>query len=356
MGLKLSPRADCSGSLRISATANDPSNSIARGPHVKRNNRPGLIATLLAALPLLHSIPVHSAAAVVQKDAPTRQILYALLDTYLAALKTRQPARVPWAPGAIYTENNVILKAGDGLWGTVTALGDYDLRFADPGTGSVAFYGTVTETDASSPFALRLKIKEGRIAEAETVVARPLDAGVPFVNSKLTRRPELNEDLPPAQRTPRERLIAIANGYFDTLQRNDGTLHTEFEPGCNRRENGMQTTNHPGSGYANMELGCAQQFKLGIYRYDDALRARRFPLVDEERGLVLASAFIDHSGRLNGYQLTDGRPATSMFHRPHSFYLLETFRIRGGRIQSIEAVFTSVPYGMPSPWGVAAPQ
>jgi hypothetical protein len=285
-----------------------------------------------------------------QRAAPTRQTLYAVLDSYLAALKARQPARVPWAPGAVSTENNVPLRPGDGLWGTLTDLGDYDFRFADPQTGAVAFYGTVTETDTTSPFALRLKVQDGHITEAETVVARPLDAGVPFVNANLTTRPELNEVLQPAERVGRARLIAIANGYFDTLQRNDGTLHTEFEPGCNRREDGMQTTHHPDSGYANMELGCAEQFKLGIYRYDDALRARRFPVVDVERGLVLASAFIDHSGKLNAYTLTDGRPATSMFHRPHSFYLLEAFKIRSGRIQSIEAVFTSVPYGMPSPW------
>jgi hypothetical protein len=308
---------------------------------------------MLGAIQPLQADPVQSSAVTLQKESPTRQSLYAVLDTYLAALKARQPSRVSWTAGAVYTENNVALKPGDGLWGTVTGLGDYDFRFADPQTGGVVFYGTVTETDTASPFALRLKIRQGHVLEAETVVARPLDAGVPFVNAKLSARPELNEVLPTAERISRERLVAAANGYFDTLQRNDGTLHTEFEPGCNRREDGMQTTNHPNSGYANMELGCAAQFKLGIYRYDDALRARRFPVVDEERGLVLASAFIDHSGRLNDYKLADGRPATSMFHRPHSFYLLEAFRIRGGKIQGIEAVFTTVPYGMPSPWSVA---
>lgn len=186
-------------------------------------------------------------------------------------------------------------------------------------------------------------------------MARAPDAGVPFVNGNLTTRPELNEVLQPAQRSSRERMIAVANGYFDTLQRNDGTLHTQFEPGCNRCEDGMQTTNHPNSGYAGMELGCAEHFKLGTYRYDDALRARRFLVVDEERGLIMASGFIDHSGHLGTYTLTDGRTATSMFRRPHSYYLLETFRIRSGKIQSIEAVFITVPYGMPSPWSTEKP-
>jgi hypothetical protein len=73
--------------------------------------------------------------------------------------------------------------------------------------------------------------------------------------------------------------------------------------------------------------------------------------VDEERGLVMAAAFIDHAGRLREYALTDGRVLQStIFRRPHSYCLLETFKIRGGKIQQVEAVFTTVPYRMPSPW------
>ncbi len=310
----------------------------------------GLAAALCLVRPTLAAPATPQAKAA--QEAAGRQRLYGVLDAYLAALKAKQPQGAPWAKAARYSENNVVLTPGDGVWGTITGLGDYDLRFADPRSGEVAFYGVVDETDTSSPFALRLKVRGDRILEAEMVIARPQEAGVPFVTAKLATRPELNEILPPAERTPRERMIALANGYFDTLQRNDGVLRTAFEDGCNRREDGMQTTNNPGSTYPTMALGCAQQFKLGLYRYDDQLRARRYPLVDEARGLVLAAAFIDHSGRLGQYTLTDGRAATSMFHRPHSFCLLEAFKIRRGQIQAIEAVFTTVPYGMASPWGV----
>jgi hypothetical protein len=142
-------------------------------------------------------------------------------------------------------------------------------------------------------------------------------------------------------------MIRVANGYFDTLQRNDGTLHTQFEDGCNRIEDGMQTTNNKQPEYPTFALGCAEQFRLGLYRYDDELRARQYRLVDEERGLVLASGFIDHAGRIGTYRLTDGSSAESIFRRPHSFYFLELFKIRSGRIQAIEAVFTTVPYRMP---------
>jgi hypothetical protein len=308
----------------------------------------GALTTMLLVLQPAHTQSEPRSQA--QSTACPRRCLYAVLDAYLAALKAQAPERAPWAKAARYSENNVELAPGRGVWRTVSGLESYGLRFADPSGGEVAFYGVVDETVAASPFALRLKVVHGRITEAETIIARPQEAGVPFVKSKLTARPEMNDMLPPAERTPRTKMIALANGYFDTLQRNDGTLHTAFEDTCNRREDGMQTTNNPNPEYPNMALGCAAQFRLGIYRYDDELRARRFPLVDEERGIVLAAGFIDHSGHLGEYTLTDGRKATSIYRRPHSFCLLEAFKIRNGKIQAIEAVFTTVPYGMPSPW------
>ena len=48
---------------------------------------------------------------------------------------------------------------------------------------------------------------------------------------------------------------------------------------------------------------------------------------------------------------TDGVTRTkSVFHFPHSFALLELFKIVGGKIAGVEAVFITVPYNMPSPW------
>ena len=289
--------------------------------------------------------------ALAAPSACDRACLYKVLDRYLAAQKAHDPAKAPFAPNARTSENNVMLAPGDGMWATLTSLGGYDFRFADPKTGGVGFYGVVDESGTASPFAVRLKVQGGRITEAETVVARPQDAGVPFVTAKIDPIPALGEVLPASDRTPRSRMIELADGYFSTLQRNDGTLHTVFADDCDRREDGFQSTNNPHQTIiAYMAKGCAAQFKLGIYRYDDRLRARRYMLVDEEKGLVMAAGFIDHSGRLGEYRLTDGTSNTPVYRRPHSFCLLETFRIVHGKISRVEAVFTSVPYRMPSPW------
>ncbi len=281
----------------------------------------------------------------------TRAELYKALDSYLAALKARDPQKVKWAPHVRNTENNVAMMVGDGLWGTLTQLGSYDLRFADTLTGEVGYFGTVTETTDTSAFTLRLKVENGAVVEAETLVVRQADSGIKFEGQAFENKPVMNEILPAAQRSPRAKMIALANGYFDTLQLNDGTLFTKFAPDCERVENGVKTTHNPGFTVTPVaKMGCEDQFKMGYYRYNDRLRGRRFPLVDEERGLVLSGGFIDKTGRIGEFRLTDGTMAKPLLYRPHTFYLLELFKIKDGAIEQIESNFITMPYNMPSPW------
>ena len=320
------------------------------------------LSTLAAALALAISLPTLAASASSETWLPdaranaalpsvTRADLYRALDAYVAALKARDPTRVKWAAHVRNTENNVALMVGDGLWATITALGPYDLRFADPLTGQVALFTTATESDETSAMALRLKIENGAVSEAETLVVRQSDSGIKFEGQKFENKPAMNEMLRSEQRLPRARMISLADGYFDTLQLNDGTLFTKFHPNCKRVENGVQTTNNPNFAVVPVSrLGCEEQFRAGNYRYDTRLRARRFMLVDEERGVVLAAGFIDHAGGLDSYKLTDGTVVKSPVRRPHSFYLFEAFKLKEGAIEQIEADFITVPYNMPSPW------
>jgi hypothetical protein len=280
-----------------------------------------------------------------------RAELYEVLDAYLRALAQRDANSVGWGVRPLTSENNVMLKVGDGLWGTIDEIGDYRLRFADPATGHVGYFGTVREHAEQSAFTVRLKVDaRRRVQEAETIVVRQSDSGIKFENPRYWDKPILNSNA--KSPVARDEMLRLSNGYFDTLQLNDGTIHTRFHPECSRVENGVQTTRNPE--FAKIvpvsALGCEEQFRMGNYRYDDRLRARRFPMVDEERGLVLAFGFIDHSGRLAEYQLTDGRTVRSPVRRPHSFYLAELFKIDDGMICQIEANFITVPYNMPSPW------
>jgi hypothetical protein len=280
-----------------------------------------------------------------------RAQLYEVLDAYLRALRQRDSNSLDWTARPLTSENNVMLEVGDGLWGTIEGIGDYRLRFADPATGHVGYFGTVREHLEESAFTVRLKVDaQRRIQEAETIVVRQSDSGIKFENPRYWDKPILNANA--ESPVARDEMLRLSNGYFDTLQLNDGVIHTRFHPECNRVENGVQTTRNPE--FAKIvpvsALGCEEQFRMGNYRYDDRLRARRFPMADEQRGLVLAFGFIDHSGRLAQYQLTDGRTVRSPVRRPHSFYLAELFKIDHGMICQIEANFITVPYNMPSPW------
>ncbi len=232
------------------------------------------------------------------------------------------------------------------------------MLFADPDTGQVGFFGIVDEHGVPGYYAMRLKVEERKIAEVETLVNRvpPLPPGV-APSQFATRTPKelqhfaaMTEVVPPAERVARGRLIDIANGYFSTLQLNDGQLFTAFDDGCSRMENGNVSAGDPNAGYPAAKLSCAEQFKKGSYRFDSALRDRGFMLVDEERQLVLTRAFLDHNAVLTDFKLADGTPAVSGFKTPSTLYALELFKIRGGKIFRVEVVYINVPYHMPSVW------
>jgi hypothetical protein len=82
----------------------------------------------------------------------------------------------------------------------------------------------------------------------------------------------------------------------------------------------------------------------------DRVRDRRFTVVDEERGIVLAQACFDHGATFEDYTTTDGKAAHNPIKAPTTIAVMEIFKIRRGQIYRIEAIFTGVPYRMSSQW------
>lgn len=310
------------------------------------------IVCVLGALALLLSVGAGAAgfnsSPVVACD---RACLYEVADNYLDALVNSAPSRVQWADNVLFTETGVPLKIGDGLWGTISGKRNYGLKFADPHSGQVAAFEVIEEHGRAAILALRIGVDGRKVAEVETVLSRKID-NMPFpeIGGMDAPNPIWLETVPESRRVPRARMLSLADGYFDTLQLNDGKLFTHFHEDCNRKENGLQTTNNDIPGYDVAQYGCAKQFELGQYLYDTELRERRYPLVDEEKGVVLAAGFIDHAGRLTEFEWTDGTPRKSMFFYPHSFIFLEAFKILDGKIRQVEAVFSHAPYKMSTPW------
>lgn len=269
-------------------------------------------------------------------------------DLYRAAYLKHDPKLAPISNQVRFTENNVeMFGFPDGSWDTVTQEVGPALTFSDPATGNVGIYTSIMQRETPGFLAIRLKVSHGRIVEIEHMLSTRRNLSSPptpigKVDAHADNHdPAFTAPVPVAERVPRDRMIALANGYFSTLQQNNGEIRdTRFSPDATRYENGMK--------FSDIEGG----FKSGRYRFNNRVRDRDFFLVDEEKGIVMARGFIDHKGVLDDYLLTDGTKAHSIFQEPQTWQLLEAFKIRNGMIVSVEATFTEPPYYMRSPWTV----
>jgi hypothetical protein len=308
----------------------------------------------LAAAPAIAQAPGEP-SAVVAPDCD-RACLIGHVEAHMKALAARDPSRLALADTVRFTENNVFIPVGDGLWDTVTGVDAAGLTAADPLTGNAAWFGSVKENGAPAIYAVRVHVSNGQIDEIESVVHRKTSLPAPFGDvENMVHDPEFNEVLPPEQRRSRERMLSIADAYFDTVQVNDGQVFAPFSEDCGRLENGISTTAPPpgggGGNAAAIASGCRAQFELGIYRINKRVR-RDFFIIDEERGVAVGRGFFDHANEWDRYLLTNGREMRTALKWPNSITLLEAFRIKNAEIQRIEAVFTYVPYFMNNPfWG-----
>jgi hypothetical protein len=274
--------------------------------------------------------------------------LAAIGDQYRAAYVAHNKSGVPVAAKVHFTENNVALSFPDGSWDTVTSEVGPSLTFTDPETGQIGIYTAIMMREVPAFLAIRLKVNDGRITEIEHLMSTKRAVSgppTPFGDvTHLVHDPELSRLLTDSEKRSRAELIRVADGYFSTLARNDGALHTTFSPKCHRIENGFETAKD----------GCDVAFKLGVYRFNE--RVRREPLmVDEARGLVMFRGFIDHKGTVIDYQLTDGTHRKSPFAEPHTWSLLETFKVANGQVGPVEADFIGSPYYSTSPWAHVQP-
>jgi hypothetical protein len=315
---------------------------------------------LLAALAAFVAVPAAAQApgedSAVRVPACDRACLIGHLENHMKALVARDPSKLELARHVVFTENNVVIPLGDGLWDTVTGVDETGLEAADPSTGNAAWFGSVKENGQPAIYAVRIHVADGAIDEIESVVHRKTSLPAPFGDvTRMVHDAEFNEVLAPEQRRPRERMLSIADGYFSTVELNDGQVLTEFTDDCGRLENGISTTAPPpgggGGNAAAIASGCRAQFELGLYRINKRIR-RSFFIIDEERGVAVGRGFFDHANEWDHYLLTNGREMRTALKWPNSISLLEAFRIRDGKIARIEAVFTYVPYFMHNPfWG-----
>lgn len=310
-----------------------------------------------------------------------RNCLNELADRYVDAVVAHDPSRLPLTRQVKFTENGQRLDLGDGFWRTATSRGSYKLYVDDPEAGEVGYFGTMREAGQPVIFVLRLKVANRKISQIETVVVRGGMAQRGVANlEKMGPDPIYLKDVPPAERASRLDLIGTANKYFSGMQLNDGKGdYSFFADDCNRLEDGLQTTNAPppklsatgksSSGPETAEStgkralaqpqhtsyssswSCKGQFQSGLLHFVTRIRDRRFKVVDQQRGLVLAFVFFDHAaGDTRTFQLPDGRTVTSGPKTPWTWEIAVLFKVQDGQIHRIEGMLTQAPYGMNSGW------
>ena len=320
--------------------------------------------TAAAAIALLIAAGYPAAHAASTCD---RECLIGIADGYLAAIAAHDTAKAPLAANIRFVENAKRLKPGEGIWaaaaGKATAFRIY---VPDPVQGSI---GVITILDrkgangvVQAQLAVRLKIDDGKITEAEHLVADvPATADPARVKAP---RAHLVAVVPERERLPRAELAKIAGSYYDALDDSDGKL-APFAADCQREEN-MMITAGPGlppappesvdvHGHSPPPLArdCIGQMSSRRFAYVDTIDNRRVFAVDPVQGLAMGLSHFRQSMKLGPQPLIAADGTQIMWEEkrdPYDLPAAHIFKITGGQIHEVEAIGIFIPYNSPTGW------
>ncbi len=283
-----------------------------------------------------------------------RSCLKNTVDKYLAALVAHDPSKVSFAPNVKFVENTVPMHPGDGLWKTASAVPTtFKIYVPDPVSEEVGFLGVMQEKGKPIELALRLKIRNGKITEAEHLIARNLMARN-LANLK-TPRPGLLATVPPDQRIPRDQMLKIGASYYEALVTADAN-HAPFAGDCVRHENGMQTTGNPPPakpGFGTLgAMGCERQLNTHTFDYIKRIEPRRVEIADPETGLVFGLSQFRQPMDEKVVKIVGvpGVDHVDMNFKPFDLPAAHIFKIRDGKIHEIEAMGFTMPYNSKTGW------
>lgn len=312
-----------------------------------------LIVTVFFSAALFISLTSVTAAA----DECNRECLSGFMNRYLDALLAHDSTKLPAAKNIKYTENGVRLNLTDGLWQTASAMPTYRVDVIDEKNGQVGLLGRIDENGNNNWFAVRIKVEKGElISEIENLIVRTISMAPPSEDGPKApenAHPLMMKIIPEDKRMPPCKLMKIGNSYFTGLDTENDGGNVPFDPECQRRENGTVTANNPEFPEGSMQwMGCKAQFDTHFSTIVTDIRERRF-IADPVTGLAFGWGYFDHDGSVEDMSVTLDDKMTKvdkMMRQPFSFYIAEIFKIKEGKIRQIEAVLTTVPYGMESGW------
>jgi len=331
-----------------------------------KSSRLTLAFVLAVSLALLGTMS--SAAAAPKCD---RQCLVDLMQKYVGALAKHDPKAVPFAEKVKFTENSEktleVLAVGKGLWENATGgPTEFQIYAADPEAQAATALVVMQEKEKDIMLGARIKLKDGKIIEAEHLVVR--GGGMskqPFSAMETLKkaRPGFSEDVPKAEQMKREDLLKIGYTYYDALTSEDGT-RSPFAPECERRENGMTTAGGappaargktapggamPTGGFGGVPRDCAGQLSAAVFSYITEIKPRMV-VADVQKGISVGFSMFRHDGtkRLPA----NAAPGTSNKTQYGQFNLaaMHIYKIRNGKLYEIEAPGAVLPYETKSHW------
>ncbi len=283
-----------------------------------------------------------------------RTCLDKLVDTYVAALVAHDPSQAPFIADVRFVENAVPLRPGEGLWKTASdGPTTFKIYVPDPAAQQVGFLCVMKEGDKPIQLGLRLKLKNGKIVEAEHLIARDLREN--GLQNLQTPRPGLLASVPPAERTPREKMLKIGESYYTALVSGNGNA-APFADDCVRHENGMQTTGNPPPktpGFGTLgAMGCHDQLNTHTFDYITRIEPRRVEIADVETGLVFGLSQFRQPMKEKFVKIVGvpGVEKVDLNIPPFDLPAAHIFKIQGGKIHEIEAMGFMMPYNSKTGW------
>jgi hypothetical protein len=320
--------------------------------------RRGLILTLLAfapgsKTPAQYPLQYQTQEALKCTD---RQCLIDLVDTYFNALVAHNPSLIPFAGNARFVENTDHKPIGEGLWQTASAApSSFRIYVPDPAVGEVGFMGMMEEQGRPVMIALRLKITDGRVREAEHLVVRDLEPkNMKYLQSV---RPGILTTIAEKDRMKRYEIAGIAYSYYDALIMDNGYL-SPMADDCARRENGMPASN---SGIPDSEAGeypnysalkTVEQLNTNMMDYIDDIDNVRVFAIDTITGLAIGFSHFRHGMQKPVFPIYNipGVTTREVHLPPFDLPAAHVYKISKGEIHEIEALGFLTKYMAPTGW------
>jgi hypothetical protein len=283
-----------------------------------------------------------------------RACLNQTVDAYIAAMVAHNPSQVAFATSVKFVENTVPMKPGEGLWKTASqGPTTFKIYVPDPVAQQVGLLCVMTEDGKPIQFGLRLKLENGKITEAEHLIAR--DLRETSLKNLQTPRPGLLATVPPAERTPRDKMLEIGYSYYTALVSANGRA-APFADDCLRHENGMQTTGNPppkAPGMGTMgAMGCRDQINTHTFDYITRIEPRRVEIADPQTGLVFGLSQFRQPMEQKFVKIV-GVPDVQKVDldiKPFDLPAAHIFKIQEGKIHEIEAMGFLMPYNSKTGW------